>query len=207
MKKLFAILLTLAMLLGLAACGSSGGGGSSTPTIVGTWEGSMDMGAMLGAAMQMDIDEPLEIGMTFTFNADGTYSAAIDKDSMEDMMDVLVDVVIEMMMAMSGDPDMDLEAELAKEGMTMAEFKEQIMGSMNVEEMFEDLETAGYYKYEDGKCYTAEDKEDLEGDLEDLECNHITLTGNTMTITEMEQDGEKLSEVMPDMLPIVFTRK
>ena len=51
MKKLFAILLTLAMLLGLAACGSSGS--AAKPTIVGTWKGSMDMGAVLEMALQM----------------------------------------------------------------------------------------------------------------------------------------------------------
>ena len=206
MKKLFAILLTLAMLLGLAACGTSSGNGGGEVTIVGTWEGSMDMGAMLGTALQMDIDEPLKIGMTFTFNADGTYSVAMDKDSVEDMMDTLVDVVIEMMLAMSGDPDMDLEAALAAEGMTMAEFKEQIMGSMNIEDMLGETDETGYYKYEDGKFYTAEDKEDLNaGDYIDI--TYITLTSNKMTITDIEQDGEKMSEVMPDMFPMVFTRK
>lgn len=206
MKKLFAVLLTLAMLLGLAACGSSGGNGGGEVTIVGTWEGTMDMTAAMAAATQMEFDEPLKMGMTFTFNKDGTYSATVDKDSLKDMMDVLVDVMIELIVSMSGDPDMDLEAELAKEGMTMEDFKEQLMGEMNIEDMLGETDETGYYKYEDGKFYTAEDKEDLEaGDY--IEITHITLTSNKMTVTDIEQDGEKMSEVMPDMFPMEFTRK
>lgn len=206
MKKLFAILLTLAMLLGLAACGTSGGNGGGEVTIVGTWEGTMDMTAAMAAATQMEFDEPLEMGMIFTFNEDGTYSATVDKDSLKDMMDALVDVMIELIVSMSGNPDMDLEAELAKEGMTMEDFKEQLMGEMNIEDMLGETDETGYYKYEDGKFYTAEDKEDLEaGDY--IEITHISLTSNKMTVTDIEQDGEKMSEVMPDMFPMVFTRK
>lgn len=206
MKKLFAVLLTLAMLLGLAACGSSGGNGGGEVTIVGTWEGTMDLGPVLAASMQTEIDKALAVDITFTFNEDGTYTSAVDKDSIEDMMDTLVDVMIELIVSMSGDPDMDLEAELAKEGMTMEEFKEQLTASMNMEDIVGETEETGYYKYEDGKFYTAEDKEDLDaGDYED--CTYITLTSNKMTVTDIEQDGEKMSEVMPDMFPMVFTRK
>lgn len=207
MKKLFAILLTLAMLLGLAACSTSSSNGGGEVTIVGTWEGSVDIGSAMSALLQMEIDASLPISMTLTFEEDGTYTSAIDKDSIEDMMDSLVDLVIEMVVAMSGDPDMDLEAELAKEGMTMAEFKEQLMGQMNIEDMLGETETSGYYKYEDGKLYMVDEKEDLEDAIEENECTSITLTANKLTMTDAEQDGEKLSEVMPGLLPIVFTRK
>jgi hypothetical protein len=206
MKKLFAILLTLAMLLSLAACGTSGGSGDSKPTIVGTWKGSVDIGAAMAAATQMEFDEPLEMGITFTYNADGTYSAMIEEDSMDDLVETMVDLMIELSISMSGDPDFDLEAELAKQGMTMKEFREQLKTSMNVEEMFEEAEENGYYKYEDGKIYAAEEKEDLDAD-EDVEITYVTLTSSKMTITDVEQDGEKMSEVMPDMFPMVFTKQ
>ena len=92
MKKLLAILLTLAMLLGLAACGSSGS--AAKPTIVGTWKGSMDMGAVLEMALQMEIDEPISCSMTYTFKEDGTTSVSVDEDSLADMMEALTDVVM-----------------------------------------------------------------------------------------------------------------
>ena len=204
MKKLFAILLTLAMLLGLAACGSSGS--AAKPTIVGTWKGSVDIGAAMAAATQMEFDEPLEMGITFTYNADGTYSARVDEDSFEDFAETMVDLMIELSISMSGNPDYDLEAELAKEGMTMEEFREQLKTSMNIDQMREVTEENGFYKYEDGKIYTAEDKDDLEaGDY--IEITYVTLTSSKMTVTDIEQDGEKMSEAMPDMFPIVLTKQ
>ena len=96
MKKLFAVLLALAMLLSLAACSTSGGSGDSKPTIVGTWKGSMDIGAAMAASTQMEFDEPLELGVTFTYNADGTYSARIDEDSFEDFAETMLDLMIEL---------------------------------------------------------------------------------------------------------------
>ena len=49
------------------------------------------------------------------------------------------------------------------EGMTEEEFREQIMASMNLEDMMGNMSVEnGYYKYEDGKLYNAATKEDLE---------------------------------------------
>ena len=204
MKKLFAILLTLAILLGLAACGNSGD--SAKPTIVGTWKGSIDMGAVLEMALQMEIDEPISCSMIYTFKEDGTTSVSVDEDSLADMMEALTDVVIGMMGEMFGE-EFDFEAMLEEEGMTEEEFREQIMASMNLEDMMGNMSVEnGYYKYEDGKLYNAATKEDLENP-EELPCIHVTLKGNTMTFTDIEQDGEKLSEAVPDMFPMVFTKQ
>lgn len=204
MKKLFAVLLTLAILLGLAACGSSGS--AAKPTIVGTWKGSMDMGAVLEMALQMEIDEPISCSMIYTFKEDGTTSVSVDEDSLADMMEALTDVVIGMMGEMFGE-EFDFEAMLEEEGMTEEEFREQIMASMNLEDMMGNMSVEnGYYKYEDGKLYNAATKEDLENP-EKLPCIHVTLKGNTMTFTDIEQDGESAAEIMPDMFPMVFTKQ
>ena len=204
MKKLFAILLSLVMLFSLAACTS---GGDKKDPIVGTWEGSMDLGAMLGAVMQVDIDEKISCKMTFTFKEDGTYSMQMDKDNVEAAMEKVADFVIDMLVDVYKQQGVDLEAELAKEGMTMEDFIETVMGEVSLEDAIGETEASGYYKYENGKLYTVDEKEELEGDLEDMECTHITLEGNTMQFTDMEQDGEKLSELMPGMFPMVFTKK
>ena len=204
MKKLFAVLLTLAMLLGLAACGSSGD--SAKPTIVGTWKGSINMGAVLEMALQMEIDEPISCSMIYTFKEDGTTSVSVDEDSLADMMEALTDVVIGMMGEMFGE-EFDFEAMLEEEGMTEEEFREQIMASMNLEDMMGNMSVEnGYYKYEDGKLYNAAEKEDLEN-LEELPCIHVTLKGNTMTFTDIEQDGESAAEIMPGMFPMVFKKQ
>lgn len=122
------------------------------------------------------------------------------------MKETLTDVVIGMMGEMFGE-EFDFEAMLAEEGMTEEEFREQIMASMNLEDMMGNMSVEnGYYKYEDGKLYNAAEKEDLENP-EELPCIHVTLKGNTMTFTDIEQDGEKLSEAVPDMFPIVLTKQ
>ena len=204
MKKLFAVLLTLVMLLGLAACGSSGS--AAKPTIVGTWKGSMDMAAVLEMVLQTEIDEPISCGVSYTFKEDGTISTTVDEDSLADMMEALTDVVIGMMGEMFGE-EFDFDAMLAEEGMTEEEFREQIMASVNVEEMLGNMRVEkGYYKYEDGKLYTAAAQEDLENP-EALPCIHVTLKGNTMTFTDIEQDGESAAEIMPGLFPMVFTKQ
>ena len=203
MKKLLAILLAVMMILSLTACGKSG---SDEPTIVGSWKGSMDLSAFMAAIYQIEIEDPIPFGITFTFNADNTYSVAVDEESIDAFMDAMVDMVVGMMSSMYGE-EFDLETMLAEEGMTMDEFTEEIMASVDVDSVLGAIaEANAYYKYEDGKVYTATTKEALDaGDYDD--CNYITLTSKTMTITDIEQDGEKMSEIMPDMLPIVLTKK
>lgn len=204
MKKLLAILLAVMMLLSLTACGKSG---SDEPTIVGSWKGSMDLSAIMAAIYQIEIEDPIPFGMTFTFNADNTYSVAVDEESIDAFMDAVVDMVVGMMSSMYGE-EFDLETMLAEEGMTMDEFTEEIMASVNMDSILGSIASQkAYYKYEDGKFYSSTEKEDLEGDLENLQCTYITLKGKTMTITDIEQDGEKMSEVLPDMLPMVFTKQ
>ena len=166
----------------------------------------MDIGAIAGAIYQMDFEDPIPLEMTFTFNADNTYSAAMDEESIDAFMNAMVDLVVDIMASMYGE-EFDLETMLAEEGMTMDEFTEEIMASVDVDSMLGAVAEANvYYKYEDGKFYTAKTKEALDaGDYDD--CTYITLTGKTMTITDIEQDGEKMSEVLPDMFPMVFTKQ
>lgn len=164
------------------------------------------MGAVLEMALQMEIDEPISCSMIYTFKEDGTTSVSVDEDSLADMMEALTDVVIGMMGEMFGE-EFDFEAMLEEEGMTEEEFREQIMSSMNLEDMMGNMSVEnGYYKYEDGKLYNAATKEDLEN-LEELPCIHVTLKGNTMTFTDIEQDGESAAEIMPDMFPMVFKKQ
>lgn len=191
------------MLLGLAACTS---GGSGAPTIVGAWEGSVDMGEALAAGMQMDIEEKISCKVTFTFKEDGTYTVAMDQESLKNAMDTLMDVVVDVLLDAYKDQGIDLEAELKKEGMTMDDFIEMMMGSIDLEDMMGETDETGYYKYENGKIYTAEDKDDLnEGDYDDVYI--VTLLGKTLTITDIETDGESAAEQIPDIFPMVFTKQ
>lgn len=202
MKKLFALLLTLVMLLSLAACTPSGGGET---TIVGTWTGSMDMSAMLGMLIQTDVDEDITCKMIFTFSEDGKFTAKMDEKSALAAMDAMVDVMIDIIKDAYAQQDMDLEEMLAAEGMTMADLKEQYREQMDLDDMFDGITEEACYKYENGKIYIADSKEDLEE--EDYATVYIaSLAGKTLTITDIEADGESAAEMLPDMFPMIFKK-
>ena len=212
MKKLFAILLALAMLLSLAACDTGGGSGDSKPTVDGTWKGTIDFApsmevslkaeAAIDDSMPTEIEVPLTIDFICVFSADGTYTVEADEESIDAFFDAMAGVMIDVMYA----PRVDLDALLAEEGMTMEEFKEQVREDMESPYAAEAFDIKGFYKYEGGKLYTAEYKADLDAG-EYYEISTVTLSSTKLTITDIEQDGVKMSEIVPDMLPIVFTRQ
>ncbi len=202
MKKLFAVLLTLAMLLGLAACGIV----PEKVTIVGSWKGSIDMSKILSDYTEMDFDEPICFDIVLSFHEDDTYTAKVDTDSLKAAMKKAAELVVEKMIETFGGEGQDFDEMLAAEGMTREEFVEQIMNSMDLENSMGDTETLGYYKFENGKLFFAEDREDLET-VDVTNCLHVTLESKTLTITEIESDGEKASEVMPNLFPWVFKKQ
>lgn len=201
MKKLLAILLALVMVLGLAACTSGGG----ETTIVGTWKGDMDMSAVLGALVQQDIDEKISCKMIFEFSADGKFTAKMDEESAKKAVNAMVDVMIDIMKDMYAEQDIDLEEVLAAEGMSIEDIKAQYREEMDLNDMFGDVTEEAYYKFENGKICVADDKDDLDAGDYDT-CYIATLSGRTLTITDIESDGELASEVLPGMFPMVFKK-
>lgn len=206
MKKLLAILLAVVMVLGLAACGSGSGDGGK-PTIVGTWEGKVNMGGLLGSLLGMEVEEEISIKMALTFAEDGTFTAEMDQDSAVEAVDAIVDVTIKLIEdAYAQQGQGSLEDALAAEGMTIADLKAQYKAEMDMDEMFGETSEEGYYKYEEGKIYTAEDKDDLDsGDYSDIYT--VTLELKKLTIADIETDGESSAELMPDMFPMIFNKK
>ncbi len=202
MKKLFAVLLTLAMLLGLAACGTK----PEEITIVGSWKGSIDMGELLSSQTGMDFDETIYIDMILSFHEDDTYTAKVDKDSLKAAAKKIATLLVEKLIETFGDEGQDFDELLAEEGMTREEYEEQLVESIEQGNFMSETETLGYYKFESGKLSLAEDREDLEtADITDY--IHVTLESKTLTITEIESDGEKFSEVIPNMFPWVFKKQ
>ena len=100
MKKAAALLLVLAMVFSLCACGKS--------ELVGTWEGRVDMTelalsevdearAQLGSSLSggrelprvTDYVESLTIRYTMVFNEDGTYSSQVSQEDIDAMVETL----------------------------------------------------------------------------------------------------------------------
>lgn len=200
MKKLLAILLAVVMVLGLAACNSSG-----ETTIVGIWKGEMDVGAVLAALIQQDVDQKIPCKMIFEFSPEGKLTTKMDEESAKKAVDAMVDVMIDMIRDMYAEEGGDLDAELAAEGMSVEDLKNQYREEMDLDDMLGDASEDSYYKFENGKIYVADEKEDLEeGDYDT--CYIATLSGNKLTITDIETDGELASEALPGVFPLVFKK-
>lgn len=200
MKKLLAILLAVVMVLGLAACNSSG-----ETTIVGTWKGEMDVGAVLAALIQQDVDQKIPCKMIFEFSPEGKLTTKMDEESAKKAVDAMVDVMIDMIRDLYAEEGGDLDAELAAEGMSVEDLKNQYREEMDLDDMLGDASEDSYYKFENGKIYVADEKEDLEeGDYDT--CYIATLSGNKLTITDIETDGELASEALPGVFPLVFKK-
>ena len=179
--------------------------------IVGTWEAEMDlakaMNEAIGEAAGIETDfEDLTIQVQLKINKDDTYKMAVDKDSVEDMVDELLDQFKDVMK--------DLVEEAAEQyGMTFDEFIEQAgyasfddffedaAAEMDGEDMIEefDIDEEGAWKYEDDKLWLG-DGDDIDEDTYYV----IELKGKTMTWEEATGEEEEMSEYL---LPITFKKK
>ena len=206
MKKLFAVLLTLAILLGLAACGNSGD--SAKPTIVGTWKGSLDYGIMLGTQMPIEVKANAPVSFTFTFYEDNRYTRTVDQESLADAIYAVADACIDSIPEMYQELGLSLEELLAAKGVaTLEDLREELLASAELEAAFRltIAKHTAYYKYESGKICFAETKKAFDEETY-IECWYVDLVEDKMTVTDMESDGEKYSETASGMFPAVFSK-
>ena len=79
MKKLTALLLALALALGLTACGSN-----ESTRLVGTWQCVMDITKQIDTEISDALDTeyasevPMQMFLTAVFNEDGTFTLGVD---------------------------------------------------------------------------------------------------------------------------------
>lgn len=213
MKKLIALFMALAMVLCFAACGTESEGGSAKPTIVGDWEGTMDVTAameeMMSESLDMEIEmKDLALVMIFEFDKDGSFTCEVDEKSAEKLLDNMIDSVVDVLVEALEAEGVDLEAA----GMTKDSLREMMEEEMDAEDLIDELTLFedGYYIYENGCIYTGADldelKEDAEGSAEEIW--EVKLTGKTMKVTNITNaEGDSLEDVLPGVLPMTFNKK
>ncbi len=210
MKKLFAIVLALMMLLSLSACQEAPPEKVTQDTelpILGTWEGVVDMSTLFEDLFQVEVEESMPIAITYTFAPDNWIVSQVDQEAMAEAMSMAFEVFWDSLVKICEDLGYSPEEVLAEQGMTKEDFREQTLGSAEMEAMLMMLgpQKTGFYKYEAGKVYIAATKKAFyEEDF--TECDYIQLDSDRMYITDIEKDGQRLSAVMPGMFPIVFQK-
>lgn len=209
-KKLSALFLVVVMLFSLAGCSND------SAELVGTWHCKMDILDMLVEQFEADpstadfVDhvemEEFVIEMVLVFNADGTYTMTIDKESYIDNLNKMVSECVTGYLydyfasyfeseGLSGTVD----EILAGLGMNMTDLVAESLSEMDLSDMSNAFDQSGNYTASNGKIYRSDGVENLP-DPEVYET--YTLEGNTLTIHNYFNHGESNSVGYP----MVFER-
>lgn len=216
MKKLLAVVLILGMLLSLSGCFAfigrivpsitPDGPSTSAVTVVGDWKGSINLSGIAEELAQLAPGKDLSVDLAFSFAEDGTFSVGIEESSVVALIDTLVDAVIEMIEQACKAEGTTLEEALSKEDMTIEELRKMYAQEIDIAEFMETASVTGFYKAEEGKIHIALDEDDLNvGDYDST--YHISLTKSTMTIRDIESEGELASSQTTDVFPIVLKKQ
>ncbi len=173
MKKRLSILLVIVMVFAMMATvvgcdsdkeGNASQGGSApvdpTPTpdpeptpepedeeegIVGKWEAKVSVGEALQAEVAEFadfIDPDTELTYYAEFDEDGDYEISMDED---EMVDFMKEFAYDMLDAIAQEAGMSVDEVLESEGYTLEEFEEELMASMDMD----DLTESGSYEFDD----------------------------------------------------------
>lgn len=222
LSKLTVGFLILCLTLTLAACGDSGNEGTdgddnepassqssgepaAEATIIGTWNGTMDMTEAMKAGIGEGSDAMVEnleflVDVTFTFNNDGTYTMSMDREMLKkvysDLMKASLTASLEASLEGTG---MTVDDYLAQTGVTLDELMTQYF---DIDELVDAAETeeTGIYKFEDGKLYTAAEGEEIDESTYTV----CELAASTLKMTEAV--GEGAEEANASMFPLTLTK-
>lgn len=179
MKKLFALLLALCMMMALCACGGS------SETIIGSWEGTMDMAQMLVEEVDPGVQQSLGTSISFgdylkkmpckflaEFKADGTYSYQLDGSDSRDLLktatyDYYYAILTELLGAEPTDDEL-----VSVLGMSLDDYAGQI-ADQSLDGLKSQGTTSGTFKIDGNKIL-------YNGSSDNYET--FTLSGNTLTI-------------------------
>ena len=132
LKRLFALLMAVAMVFCLAACGGDAETGveekekNVKKTLVGDWEAEVDLSDMMAEmladelGMEIDVDD-FVVTMALTFEDDGTFKAEMKADwenAVEDLVDNIWDYILETTAEEAGVSVSEVEELMEEQGVT-----------------------------------------------------------------------------------------
>lgn len=214
LSKLTALLLAIFMLAAIAACGKG-----PAVRIIGTWKGTIDFTDIANKSFEAELGSVptesarLTMDITLTFNEDGTlnveYDTAAAAVSFEAYMNSIGDFIKDAMYGQLieegvGSNEEEIDAFFASIGYTMDTLIDEVFGALDFESIISDEDISDSYVYkieDDTKLYMEESVDDYkEGDYAEF-----TISGNTLTLTEIYEDGAPTEE-MREILPLVFEK-
>ena len=224
--KILALVLTLAMVLSLAACAGSAG-------ITGSWKYNMDMPELMKKSTEASASSSEDSGLTeeqlknmadtfakvfdginmvavLDLKDDNSFKLSMDEASVkaatEALSTRLPDMMPDLLAAMFGTTTDKLDDMLAEWGTSVDDMMKEMEDEFSPDAMLEDLDVedvTGTYRYEEGKLILTPKAEEGE------ESKDVTLTvelnGNELKVTALDGEVED-SEMYKALLPLVFTR-
>lgn len=188
MKKLTALLLALALALGLTACGSS-----ESTRLVGTWQCVMDITKQIDTEVSDALDTeyasevPMQMFLTAVFNEDGTFTVGVDVTatvaSFTAYIQAMKPAIVELCYQEGEKLGMNREQydnALAQIDLSVDGLVDSVLSAFDISALLGDLDsdiTAGSYKAEKGRLYLGESGSGFTAE----ESVGYTLSGSTMT--------------------------
>lgn len=208
-KRIVSVVLMLAMLLALTACGSG-----DQDKLVGKWECEMDLAEQINAEMGLDEEmaeylnfDSFELTVYMEFNKDGTYSMYADKDALTATMDVVLqdfaagmEKYLEDMILEQTGMEMSADDILAASGLTMDDMMAEAFPESMVDDIADGMKQEGKFEAKDGKLFTSAGV-DYNVDPEVYET--YELSGSTLTITGYVGDD---ADDTFGIYPLVFNK-
>ncbi|MCH5213315.1 MAG: hypothetical protein J1G06_09880 [Oscillospiraceae bacterium] len=210
-RNIASIMVVLSMAFTLFGCVGLGGKSSDKEKFIGSWKAKIDVADVLNNSMKqgdsgmadyVNIDK-FEFVFLFTFNDDGTYSIAADRDSIEENLDAIK-------------PDIKkgiieyLEGEIEKSGLgiTVDEMLEITGNSLDdmidenfkvsmFDSSFESMETEGKWKVENEKLYM---NKGTNGDFDDDDAVPYEFISEGIKLSAPEDADEDYLEMMFPMI-------
>lgn len=208
------ILVVLALLLSLSACGKS-----DNEALVGTWKAEIDASGLIGDQLvslgleDLKLESRCVITLVMEFTAEQRYTTHVDTTatlaSLSAYIQELIPAVTEQLYLSAETSGLDRStfdsAFIERYDCTLEEYLQQQFDAQDIGEVMNAGVTEGKYRVQNGKLYTVEDDQ---SDFDEQEYVLYTLEGNTLTITAIDSSFSGLDEDMvKSLLPIVFTRQ
>ena len=213
MKKFISILLVLAMVLMLGACG----GPSEKDALLGSWKTVLDMTDIFNDSMAAGAGEEMgpylevqsfDLVMTLTLNQDDTYSMILDETALEstvqairaDLQAGIEQYLVDSVAAMG--VEMSIEDILAASGISMEDMMAEIISDEMIDSLVSDITAEGKFKAKDGKLFLSAG---LEYEVDERVYETYTLDGTTLTLVEYISP-EGVDELTASLYPMVFEK-
>ena len=212
-SKMFAMLLTLVLVLSVSGCGGSGESGKQ---LIGTWALQYNLADLLAGEMEgfEDFNAPLEMSICFEFTEDGKFTMFGEEESfkanfatwVDDFVTFGTDIMYQEFENTYSLTKEEADAQFVEaNGMGISDYlRAEFMASVDVDALLQEMTITGTYETSGNKLYMAQDGESIDKNAYDV----FTVDGNNLKLELPSGVDASEGEILPGLsYPLEFTKK